>query len=93
MCEYVCLNASISKTKQLWYGFLFIFRCIASKYICTPKIKKQIHRKGQLRTSGFKSHMLSHTEEKQYAYELCQTSEISVYTARLLVHTEEKSYT
>ena len=41
----VFLNANISKTKQQRYGFLFIFRCIASKYMC---IQKKNHSKGQL---------------------------------------------
>ena len=50
----VFLNAKISKTKQQRYGFLFIFRCTASKYICIQKIKNKKHREGQLGTSGFK---------------------------------------
>ena len=36
------LNANISKTKQQRYEFLFIFRCIASKYVRTQKNKKKI---------------------------------------------------
>ena len=37
----VFLNADVWKTKQQLYGFLFIsMSCIASKYICTQKIKR-----------------------------------------------------
>ena len=56
------LNANISKTKQQRYGFLFIFRSIASKYICIQK-NKEIHRTGQLDTSGFKYLRLEMTND------------------------------